>query len=114
MQFRQPFQARTDIVKLVNFVEDSLKSHGCALFIRAKWKRTSDGLLSSEDLKEEKVVTTPPISIRDIAPPVRAYFAPLGQRDHLQMDVKERTVTQSLLGFFGLRSQSSLTRARSR
>jgi len=58
MQFRQPFQARTDIVKLVNFVEDSLKSHGSALFIRAKWKRTSDELLSSEDLKEEKVVTT--------------------------------------------------------
>ena len=46
-------------MKLVNFVEDSFKSHGCALFIRAKWKKTSDGLLSSEDLKEEKVVTTP-------------------------------------------------------
>jgi hypothetical protein len=40
-----------------------------ALFIRAKWKRTSDELLSSEDLKEEKVVTTPPLSIRDICPP---------------------------------------------
>jgi hypothetical protein len=55
MQFRQPFQARTDIVKLVNFVEDSLKS----LFIRAKCEKTSDELLSSEDLKEEKVITTP-------------------------------------------------------
>jgi hypothetical protein len=40
-----------------------------ALFIRAKWKRTSDELLSSEDLKEEKVVTTPPIIIRDINSP---------------------------------------------
>ena len=63
MEFRQFFQTRADAVKLVNFIEDSFKSHGCALFIRAKWKKTSDGLLSSEDLKEEKVVTTPLISI---------------------------------------------------
>ena len=85
MQFRQPFQARTDIVKLVNFVEDSLKSHGSALFIRAKWKRTSDELLSSEDLKEEKVVTTPPLSIRDICL-LPGFFAPLAQADHLLID----------------------------
>ena len=66
MQVRQPFQTRADVMKLVNFFEDSFKSHGYALFIRAKWKKTSDGLLSSEDLKEEKVLTTPPFSIRDM------------------------------------------------
>jgi hypothetical protein len=32
--------------------------------LRAKGKKTSDGLLSSEDLKEEKVITTPVVSIR--------------------------------------------------
>jgi hypothetical protein len=50
-------------MKLSNFVENSFKSHGYALFIQAKWNKTSDGLLSSEDLKEEKVVTTPSCTI---------------------------------------------------
>jgi hypothetical protein len=72
-------------VKLINFVEDSFKSHGYALFIRAKWKKTSDGLLSSEDLKEEKVVTTPPISISRYGAPA-APFALLVQTKALAID----------------------------
>ncbi len=72
-------------MKLINFVENSFKSHGYALFIRAKWEKTSDGLLSSENLKEEKVVTTPPISIRDITLQ-QGFFPPLAQTDHLRID----------------------------
>ena len=58
MVFCQSFKACADITKLINFVQDSFKRHNCAPFAGAKRKKTSDGLLSSEDLKEEKVVTT--------------------------------------------------------
>ena len=52
-------------MKLVDFIQDGFKRHGCAPFIGAKEEKTSDGLLSSEDLKEEKVLTTPLTSIAD-------------------------------------------------
>lgn len=58
MVFCQSFKTCADITKLINFVQDSFKSHGLRPFAGAKWRKTSDGLLSSEDLKEEKVVTT--------------------------------------------------------
>jgi hypothetical protein len=63
MVFCQSFKACADVTKLVNFIQDSFKSHGCAPFTGAKRKKTSDELLSSEDLKEEKVITTPLKSI---------------------------------------------------
>jgi len=61
---RQPFKTCAHVVKLINFVQNRFKSHDCAPFIGAKKMKTSDGLLSSEDLKEEKVVTTSLTSIR--------------------------------------------------
>jgi hypothetical protein len=39
---------------------------GYTPLIGAKKRRSSDGLLSSEDLKEEKVVTTPISSISQV------------------------------------------------
>ena len=54
MLLRQSLKACSDVMELVNFVQDSLKSHGYALFTGAKGKETPDGLLSSEDLNEEK------------------------------------------------------------
>jgi hypothetical protein len=53
MLLGQSFKTCTDVVKPVNFVENRFKCHGFAPFVGAKRERTSDGLLSSEDLKEE-------------------------------------------------------------
>jgi hypothetical protein len=69
MVFCQSFKACADITKLINFVQDSFKRHNCAPFAGAKRRKTSDELLSSEDLKEEKVVTT---SLPSIHPGKRA------------------------------------------
>ena len=54
MVFGQSLNAITSPVKLVNFGHDRFKSHGSASFGEAKEGDTSDGLLSSENLKEEK------------------------------------------------------------
>ena len=74
MVFCQSFKACADIPKLINFVQDGFKRHDFAPFTGAKRRKTSDGLLSSEDLKEEKVMTTPLVIIRDIR---ARHFSPL-------------------------------------
>jgi hypothetical protein len=79
MLLRQSLKTSADVVKLVHFVQDSFKSHGCAPFTGAKEKKHSDGLLSSEDLKEEKVVTTPVKSIS------RPFVVSRGER-HLEVN----------------------------
>ena len=59
MLLRQSFETCTDIVKLVNFVQNCFESHGlCPFLLGLRGRKTSDGLLSSEDLKEGEVVTT--------------------------------------------------------
>ena len=68
MMLGQSFKACAHVVKLINFVQNRFKSHDGAPFIGAKRKKTSDGLLSSEDLKEEKVITN---SLNSIS---RAFF----------------------------------------
>jgi hypothetical protein len=77
MVFCQSFKACADIPKLINFVQDGFKRHDFAPFTGAKRRKTSDGLLSSEDLKEEKVVTT---SLPSIHPGKRAR-GPSGRSD---------------------------------
>lgn len=62
MIFSQPFKTAAHLVELVHLIQKRFKSHDCALS-GAKEKTASDGLLSSEDLKEEKVITTPANSI---------------------------------------------------
>ena len=55
MLLRQSFETCTDIVKLVNFVQNCFESHGlCPFLLGLRGRKTSDGLLSSEDLKEGK------------------------------------------------------------
>jgi hypothetical protein len=55
---RKPFKTRAHVVKLVDFIENRFKSHDMPLSLGLRREETSDGLLSSEDLKEGKVVTT--------------------------------------------------------
>ena len=63
MFLRQCFETRTDFVEVPDFAQDRLKRHWgrCSLAETPKGE-TLDGLmdwLTLEDLKEEKVVTTP-------------------------------------------------------
>ena len=62
MLLRQSLQTCADIVELVDFVQDRFKKHGyTALSLRSlRWEDFRwTGLVRSEDLKEEKVVTAP-------------------------------------------------------
>jgi len=59
MLLRQSFKTGADIVKLVDFGQNRFKSHVVPLSLGLREERLSDGLLSSEDLKGEKVITTP-------------------------------------------------------
>ncbi len=65
MLLRQSFQTSTHTVELIDFAQDRFKGHGTPL---SRNKTKMGGLqmdwLRSEDLKEEKVVTTPVITIR--------------------------------------------------
>ena len=66
MLLRKSLKTLADIMELLNFVQDRFESHGLPSFTGAKKRRSSDGLLSSEDLKEEKLATTPMNSISQV------------------------------------------------
>jgi len=59
--FRQSLKTRADVVELIDFVENRFKSHGYTALWRKqpKVRELQMDWLRSEDLKEEKVVTTP-------------------------------------------------------
>jgi hypothetical protein len=61
MLLRQTLKTCADIVELVDFVKDRFKTHGyTALSMRSlRMGGLQMDWLRSEDLKEEKVVTTP-------------------------------------------------------
>jgi hypothetical protein len=60
MLLRQSLKARADVLELVDFVQDRFKNHGhTSLAEKPKMGRLQMDWLRSEDLKEEKVVTTP-------------------------------------------------------
>src|SRR5204862_6751966 len=55
MLVRQSFETCTDILKLVNFVQNCFESHGlCPFLLGLRGRKISDGLLSSKDVKEGK------------------------------------------------------------
>jgi hypothetical protein len=61
MFLRQCFETNTDFVEVIDFAQDRLKRH-CgtpALNEKSKVGELQMDWLRSEDLKEEKVVTTP-------------------------------------------------------
>jgi hypothetical protein len=60
MLVRQPLKTRADIVQLFDFVQDRFKKHDRTALSEDKPKREELQMdwLRSEDLKEEKVVTT--------------------------------------------------------
>jgi hypothetical protein len=61
MLFRQRLKTRTDVEELIDFAEDRLKRHRAhpSLAETPKVGELQMDWLRSEDLKEEKVVTTP-------------------------------------------------------
>jgi hypothetical protein len=60
MSFRQCLKPSTDVLKVINFAQDRLKRHGyTGLSEKPKMGELQMDWLRSEDLKEEKVVTTP-------------------------------------------------------
>ena len=61
MLLRQCLETRADVVELIDFAQDRMKRHGLtALSLeRLKMGKLQMDWLRSEDLKEEKVVTTP-------------------------------------------------------
>ena len=62
MLFRQRLKTGTDAVELIDFAQDRLKRHGAhrSLAERPKVGELQMDWLRAEDLKEEKVLTTPP------------------------------------------------------
>ncbi len=54
MKLRQFLKTCADAMKLVNFVQNRFKSHGCAPFMGLKGRELQMDCLASEDLKEEK------------------------------------------------------------
>jgi hypothetical protein len=55
-----PFSISADVVELIDFVQNRFKSHGyTVVYVESKMKELQMDSLRSEDLKEEKVVTTP-------------------------------------------------------
>jgi hypothetical protein len=64
MLLRQCLKARTHIVELIDFTQDRLKGHGHrSLADTPKVGELQMDWLRSEDLKEEKVLTTPAATI---------------------------------------------------
>ena len=65
MLLRQCLKTRTDILQLIDFAQDRLKRHGYTALSLKKPKvgELQMDWLRSEDLKEEKVVTTPAATI---------------------------------------------------
>jgi hypothetical protein len=64
MSFRQCLKPRTDVLKVINFAQDRLKRHGyTGLSEKPKMGELQMDWLRSEDLKEEKVVTTPAATV---------------------------------------------------
>jgi hypothetical protein len=61
MLLRQCLKTRPDVVELIDFVQNRFKSHGyTALSLKnLRWEELQMDWLRSENLKEEKVVTTP-------------------------------------------------------
>jgi hypothetical protein len=61
MLLRQCFKTRTDLVELIDFAQDRLKGHEHTALSqkRLRWEKLQMDWLRSEDLKEEKVETTP-------------------------------------------------------
>jgi hypothetical protein len=60
MSVRQSLKTRTDIVELIDFAQDRFEKHGhTSLAAKPKVGELQMDWLRSEDLKEEKVVTTP-------------------------------------------------------
>jgi hypothetical protein len=61
MFLRQCFEARTDFVEVIDFAQDRLKRHWAhrSLAQTPKVGELQMDWLRSEDLKEEKVITTP-------------------------------------------------------
>jgi hypothetical protein len=61
MLLRQSFKTRADALELVDFIQDRFKNHGYTRSLAEKPKMGGLQMdwLRSEDLKEEKVVTTP-------------------------------------------------------
>jgi hypothetical protein len=60
MLLRQGLKAGADVVEVINFAQDRLKRHGyTGLSEKPKMGELQMDWLRSEDLKEEKVVTTP-------------------------------------------------------
>jgi hypothetical protein len=58
--FRQSLKSRADVVELIDFAQDRLKRHAHTAFSGTpKVGELQMDWLRSEDLKEEKVVTTP-------------------------------------------------------
>ena len=62
MLLSQTLQSCADTVELIDFVQNLCKRHGKTILSLKKPKEGELQMdwLSSEDLKEEKVVTTPP------------------------------------------------------
>jgi hypothetical protein len=63
MKICQSLKTRADVLKLMNFVQNRFESHGCAPFMGLREGELQMDCLASEDLKEEKVVTTPIITV---------------------------------------------------
>jgi hypothetical protein len=64
MSFRQCLKPRTDVLEVINFAQDRLKRHGyTGLSEKPKMGELQMDWLRSEDLKEEKVVTTPAATV---------------------------------------------------
>jgi hypothetical protein len=60
MSFRQCLKTYADFVELIDFAQDRLKRHGhTSIAETPKVGELQMDWLRSEDLKEEKVVTTP-------------------------------------------------------
>ena len=65
MFLRQCFDTNTNFVELIDFAQDRLKRHWGTPFLNEKPKGGEFQMdwLRSEDLKEEKVITTPVITL---------------------------------------------------
>ena len=58
MSVRQCFKESTDALELIDFAQNRLKRHGIPLSLNPKVGELQMDWLTSEDLKEEKVLTT--------------------------------------------------------
>ena len=60
MLIAQPLKTRADVIELFDFVQDRFKKHERTALLQdnLRWGELQMDWLSTEDLKEEKVVTT--------------------------------------------------------